>query len=159
MINTTTVFQPIDFVRHMEICVQFREDSFRASYPDGDEWRQHWDEDDYRKWIPEHAKQFPGGAQHLWLNGEIIGQLEFAYQDDWAHVNLFYLRPDKRGMGYGTVLQEFVTDFMRTRGCSSATLRVSPRNERAMKFYKKHGWQDTGPDRRYPQVHLYRIEL
>jgi hypothetical protein len=25
-------FQPIDFARHMGICVQFREDSFRVSY-------------------------------------------------------------------------------------------------------------------------------
>lgn len=151
--------QPIDFVRHMDICVRFREDSFRVSYPDGDEWRQHWDETDYRHWIVEHAAKFVGGAQHLWCSGEIIGQLEFAYQDDWGHVNLFYLRPDKRGLGYGALLQEFVTDFLRAQGCTSATLRVSPRNGRAMSFYKKHGWQDTGPDERYTQVHLYRLEL
>lgn len=152
-------FQPVDFARHMGICVQFREDSFRASYPDGEEWRQHWDERDYRQWIVEHAAKFPGGAQHLWCYGEIIGQLEFTYKNDGGHVNLFYLRPDMRGLGYGALLQEFVTDFLRAKGCLSVTLRVSPRNQRAIGFYKKLGWQDTGPDERYPQVHLYRLKL
>lgn len=159
MIDIKPDFQPIDFARHMEICVQFREDSFRVSYPDGDDWRQYWDEADYRKWILEHAQRFNGGAQHLWENGEIIGQLEFAYQDDWGHVNLFYLRPDKRGLGYGPLLHEHVVAFLRSKECSSVTLRVSPNNERAIRFYKKHGWMDTGPDARYPQVHLYRLEL
>ena len=52
-------FKPIDFARHMRICVQFREDSFRVSYPNGEEWRQHWDEADYRQWIVEHAANSP----------------------------------------------------------------------------------------------------
>lgn len=86
IIKSDAYFQHIDFSQHIDICVQFREDSFRASYPDGDEWRQHWDEADYRKWIVEHAQRFPEGAQHLWANGEIIGQLEFAYWDQRAHV-------------------------------------------------------------------------
>lgn len=159
MIDTKPSFLPIDFVRDMETCVRFREDSFRSSYPDSDEWQQHWDEADYRQWIPQHAARFPGGAQHLWSDGEIIGQLEFAYQDDWGHVNLFYLREDKRGLGYGTLLQEYVTNFLRLKGCRSATLRAGPRNKRAIRFYEKHGWRDTGPDTRYPQVHLYRLEF
>lgn len=159
MINSDTSFQLIDFSQHMDICVQFREDSFRASYPDGDEWRQYWDEADYRKWIVEHAECFAGGAQHLWVNGEIIGQLEFSYWDERAHVNLFYLRPEKRGAGYSILLQEHVSDCLRTKGCTYATLRVSPRNLRAIRFYQKHGWVDMGPDDRYPQVQLYRLEL
>lgn len=159
MINSATYFQLVDFSQHMDVCVQFREDSFRASYPDGNEWQQHWDEADYRKWIVEHAERFTDGAQHLWSNGNIIGQLEFAYWDERAHVNLFYLRPDKRGAGYGTLLQEHVTDYLRSKKCAYATLRVSPRNERAIRFYKKHGWVDTGADEQYPQVQLYRFEL
>lgn len=157
--NNKAQFKPIDFASHMHICVTFREDSFRASYPEGDEWRQHWDETEYRQWIVAHAEKFPGGAQHLWCDGEIIGQLEFSYKEGWAHINLFYLRPDKRGLGYGTLLHQFVKNFLRDHNLMSATLRASPRNTRAIRFYQKHGWVDTGPDAHYPQVHLYRLEL
>ncbi|MBC6905344.1 GNAT family N-acetyltransferase [Saccharophagus sp. K07] len=152
-------FQPIDLARHMDICAQFREDSFRISFPENDEWRKRWNYAEYRSWLEKHVERFPEGALHLWCGEEIIGQLEFAYTDEWAHVNLFYLRPDKRGLGYGALLQRHVADFICLRGYSSATLRVTPSNERAIRFYLKHGWKDTGPDEQYPEVHLFRIDF
>lgn len=152
-------FQRVNFARHMDICVQFRKDSFQASYPDSDEWTEYWDEPDYRNWIIEHARRFPDGVLHLIQDGDIIGQLEFSYGESNGHVNLFYLRPDVRGTGYGDVLQRHVKDVLRAKGCRSATLRVSPNNRRAMRFYEKHGWTDCGADSKYPQVHLYQIDL
>ena len=152
-------FQRIDFARHLDICVKFREDSFQASYPDSEEWVEHWDESEYREWIVEHARRFPDGALHLTVNGNIIGQLEFGYSGTNGHVNLFYLRPDARGSGYGEILQSHVKDVLRSKGCRTASLRVSPKNQRAIRYYAKHKWVDCGPDSKYPQVHLYQTDL
>jgi GNAT superfamily N-acetyltransferase len=152
-------FQRINFARDMDVCVKFREDSFRASYPGSNEWKLHWDEADYRSWILEHARRFPDGALHLIDKDDIIGQLEFRYGEANGHVNLFYLRPDVRGAGYGEVLQTHVKNVLRAKGCLTATLRVSPKNQRAVRFYVKHGWTDCGPDSQSPQVNLYRINL
>ncbi len=152
-------FQHINFSKSMELCVQFRRDSFQSSFPGTDEWKRHWDEGEYRRWIIEHAAKFPDGVLHAVDGEEIIGQLEFAYPEDVGHVNLFYLKPDMRGVGHGAALQEHAASILRAKGCSAATLRVSPTNERAVRFYTRHGWVGLGPDPKYPQVHVYRIQL
>ncbi|WP_027328741.1 GNAT family N-acetyltransferase [Marinimicrobium agarilyticum] len=139
--------------------MRFRQDSFEISFPDTDTWKTHWNEEDYRAWLVDHATRFPDGVLHVIHDGTIIGQLEFSYPGDIAHVNLFYLKPTMRGLGLGFALQEHVTSTLRSKGCCAATLRVSPTNQSAVKFYTKHGWKNLGPDPKYPQVHVYRIEL
>lgn len=152
-------FRNIDFDNDMELCLDFRRDSYQASFPNSDKWKALWNESQYRSWIMEHAKRFPGGALHVWEGTEIIGQLEFAWFEESGHVNLYYLRSDKRGVGYGTLLQTRVASTLREKGCKTATLRVNPRNLRAVNFYLKHGWLDCGPDRNYDSVRVFRINL
>lgn len=152
-------FQHINFKESLDLCVQFRRDSFESSFPGSDEWKKYWDEEAYRRWIVEYAAKFPDGVLHAVDGEEIIGQLEFAYGGDVGHVNLFYLKPAMRGMGHGGALHAHVASVLRSKGCVAATLRVSPTNERAVSFYIKHGWRDLGPDRNYPQVHVFRVEL
>lgn len=152
-------FQRVNLDESMDLCVQFREDSFEVSFPGDETWKKHWDKEDYRRWIVEYAAKFPDGVLHAIYDGEIIGQLEFSYADDTGHVNLSYLKPAVRGRGFGGALQEQVVSTLQSKGCCAATLRVSPTNERAIKFYAKHGWIDLGPDQKHPQVHVYKIEL
>jgi RimJ/RimL family protein N-acetyltransferase len=152
-------FRPIDLARDLELCVEFRRDSYQSSFTDPTEWKKYWNEAEYRNWIFNHSKKFPEGVFHLFVDSKIVGQLEFAYFGKGGHVNLYYLHPDYRGKGYGDLLQEKVISVLKEKGCKTATLRVSPQNIRAIRFYLKHGWTDCGPDKNYDYVHLFQINL
>lgn len=147
----------MDLNSHKELCIELREDSFRVSFPDS--WRKHWDADGYSNWIEKHAEKYPDGALHVWHRGRIIGQLEFSYSADNGHVNLYYLVPEYRGKGYGILCHEHVANTLIKSGCKTATLRVSPENSRAIKFYEKLGWSDLGIEPDYGNVHKFAINL
>src|SRR5688572_28719933 len=121
-----TEFQKIDLKKNIDLCVEFRRDSYQSSFSDPDEWKKYWNEGEYRKWILEHSKKFPEGLLHFFVDSEIVGQLEFAYMGESGHVNLYYLHPDHRGKGYGDLLQKKVVSILNQKGCKTATLRVSP---------------------------------
>lgn len=150
-------FRRIDFKKHKDLCVELREDSFRASFPES--WREHWDVKGYNDWIEGYAQQNPDGVLHVWHRDKIIGQLEFSYSADNGHVNLYYLVPSFRRKGYGAICHEHVANTMRRNGCKTATLRVSPENPRAIAFYKKLGWVDLGLDQERGNVHTFTINL
>lgn len=152
-------FLKIDFEKDIEKCVEFRRDSYVASFPDSDEWQNYWNEDSYRLSIVSHADKFPDGLWHIWLKDQLIGQLEFTYSENHGHVNLFYLRPENRGTGVSSLVHSFVLEALRSKACKTATLRVTPMNIRARRYYEKLGWIDKGIDSNYNYVHLYSINL
>jgi RimJ/RimL family protein N-acetyltransferase len=152
-------FVKINFQAHMKECVRFREDSFKASFPESDEWKRYWNEAEYRAWIVGYAKQYPNGVLHIWREEDLIGQLEFSYTVKTGHINLYYLRPGYRGRGYGVIAHAHVVRTLLNHGCKTATLRVSPTNTRAIAFYKNIGWMDLGQDPKYSHVHKFTIDL
>lgn len=152
-------YTKIDLDNNLDKCAEFRKDSYIASFPNSDDWMQYWNEEAYRDSLRKHADLFPDGLWHVWLRGELIGQLEFAYKERHGHINLFYLRPEFQGQGYSSNLHEHVIGILRSHDCQTATLRVTPQNTRAMKNYEKHGWEDKGIDSHYDYVHLYFKDL
>lgn len=143
----------------METCVSFREDSYRASFPGSAEWKKHWHEQQYRKWIIDHANMFPDGAVHIWRQEALIGQLEFAYVAGLGHVNLYYLIAEERGKGLGQQAHAYVVKKLAEHGCKTARLRVSPANLQAVKFYERLGWVNGGQDPHCVYVDVYEINL
>jgi GNAT superfamily N-acetyltransferase len=55
-----------------------------------------------------------------------------------------YLAPDVWRRGIGTQLHAAALDRLRSRGFTHAGLWVLDTNERALRFYLRHGWTDTG---------------
>ncbi|HEX6359011.1 GNAT family N-acetyltransferase [Actinophytocola sp.] len=55
-----------------------------------------------------------------------------------------YLTPDVWRRGIGTQLHAAALDRLRSSGFSHAGLWVLDTNERALRFYLRHGWTDTG---------------
>jgi GNAT superfamily N-acetyltransferase len=55
-----------------------------------------------------------------------------------------YLDPDSWGRGIGARLHTAVLDRLRGCGFTSAGLWILDGNERARRFYLRHGWIDTG---------------
>lgn len=55
-----------------------------------------------------------------------------------------YLDPDVWRQGIGTRLHAAALDRLRSCGFTHAGLWVLDTNERALRFYRRHGWTDTG---------------
>ncbi|QYN35313.1 GNAT family N-acetyltransferase [Pseudonocardia sp. DSM 110487] len=55
-----------------------------------------------------------------------------------------YLDPDVWGRGIGTQLHTAALDRLRSCGFTHAGLWVLDTNERALRFYDRHGWAETG---------------
>lgn len=152
-------FRKVNITDDIDTCIEFRKDSYVSSFPDSDDWKDHWDEKQYVSWLKKHITEFPDGVWHIWNDTEIIGQLEFAYLGENGHVNLYYLTAANRGKGYSGALQKHVVSVLRKKGCLFAFLRVSPTNKRARNYYEKHRWQDCGIDEKHNYVRLYKLNL
>jgi ribosomal protein S18 acetylase RimI-like enzyme len=152
-------FREIDLDRDAEICIQFRADSFVESFGSAERFYRAAGDGakDYLEGLRAKNREWPGSCVHAWLDDRIVGQIEARREgtdSSRAHVLLYYLRPELRGLGLGEQLDAYVIRLCRAAGVSAATLRVSPTNSRAMAFYRKQGWHDRGPDPEHLEVHI-----
>jgi len=135
------LFRNIDLPRDSETIIKFRRDSYIISF--GDE-RLFGDNLSYLKKITERLLKFPGGLVIVEADGEPVGQVELQIKQvenkDIGYVNLFYLIPEFRGKGYGLHLIKYAEDFFSQYNMKEYQLRVSPTNKSAVRFYKKHGF-------------------
>ncbi len=141
-------FLPINLDLHSELCIKFRADSYFESFgTDKPFWGDDGEGDKhYLNWLRTRSEK-RYGIFHVWLNQEIVGQLELGERksdDDFGYVNLYYLVPEWRGQGLSSQLDRFAMNFLKSLGFSKVKLAVSPTNPRAIQFYKKNGWQDLG---------------
>jgi ribosomal protein S18 acetylase RimI-like enzyme len=60
---------------------------------------------------------------------------------------LIYLDPGVWHRGVGTRLHGAALDRLRSCGFTRAGLWVLDTNDRALRFYRRHGWSDTGRSR------------
>lgn len=71
-------------------------------------------------------------------------QLDPAASRRAGHVAFLYLLPEFRGQGLGIQLVGQAVSFFRARGKSRLELAVSPANGRALAFYRRYGFAETG---------------
>lgn len=156
-------FLPIDFAKHSQLAIAFREDSYVASFGDA----KLFHEDDglgaqkYLAWLKNKAQADPGSVVHVWRGNQIIGQMELGrFKDDHSrgYVNLFYLKPEFRGAGYSRELHWYMVDYMKKKGFDKVMLSVSPTNVRAIRYYEKNGWKDLGRRPGRNEVHLMELD-
>jgi ribosomal protein S18 acetylase RimI-like enzyme len=161
---TSLRFLPIDIKQDFETCVFMRRMAFCASFESGDaRFEEEYGPEShlYRQKLQELMAVDPAGFVHVWRREEIVGQLEMRLLQNKGigYIHLFALRPDVQGQGYGDALQEFASSFFRERGVDRVQLSVSPRNQRALAYYRKHGWRDCGLRPGFPEVHLMELSL
>lgn len=139
-------FINIDLDKHRDIVTKFRKDSFVVSFGDTSEF----DEEGYLHWLEEKKTRYPDGFALVEEGGKIIGQLELSIRKyrnrTIGYINLYYLIPEKRGKGLGKELHKYVERFFRSNNVNEYHLRVSPANIFAIKFYKKIGMKEVGPE-------------
>lgn len=73
-----------------------------------------------------------------------------------GHISLFYLDPDKRGLGLGAQLLGETVSIARGGGKTGLSLRVFHQNLPALAFYQKMGFSVCGSEQGYfgPLVHM-----
>ncbi len=74
-----------------------------------------------------------------------------AYRD-WGEIISFYTHPEERGKGYGGILFEEAVGRLRALGFQKQFVFVLQENERARRFYARHGfaWDGTHADIPFP---------
>jgi GNAT superfamily N-acetyltransferase len=82
------------------------------------------------------ADRASGGLSGYAVVLEIL--FTFDLRPTWILKELF-VAEDSRGQQVGTALMEAVIAHARTRGCGRLQWLVLPQNERAKRFYRKHG--------------------
>lgn len=133
-------FIPIDLSKHKEYVIPFRRDSFIVSFGTD---KGFGDENNYLEWLQQQSEKNSKGFVLVVDNEMPIGQLELTVKEykgkEIGYVNLYYLIPEKRGMGLGSLLHEYAIRFFKNNNVSEYHLRVSPTNKTAIAFYKKNG--------------------
>ena len=153
-------FRTIELPREADVCVRFWRDAYVCSFDDPDRYRTRTD-DEYLIWLADLIAEIPQGCVHLLRNGEIAGQVVVNPRagNPVGYVNLFYVVPAMRGTGAGDALHEYVVAVSASMGIGKLQLSVSPSNERAFRYYCKHGWVDLGPDPKHEEVHRMELSL
>lgn len=149
-------FKKIDLDQHAQLCVQHRWDAFSESFgADSSQWPEVFHPQDYLRWLEKKSQKSSQGFLHLWLNQQIVGQLEMGLrrsQPHIGHLHFFYLCPAFRGKGLAPLAHQYVKDFFLSQQMKKSQLFVSEKNQRAISFYLKMGWQDQGPRPEFPQL-------
>jgi RimJ/RimL family protein N-acetyltransferase len=140
--------EPIDLSRHARTCIDFRRDSFHASFGthEGCDAEMGADGAIYLDKLARRMAQVPEGNSHVWHGERIIGQTEMRLADEpnMGYVNLFYLLPEWRRHGLGWRLHQHALDVFRDRGMRAVRLSVSRTNAPAIAFYRRVGWRRVG---------------
>ena len=138
-------FEPIDTNKHRKYIIPFRRDSFIVSFGTDKDFEN---EKEYLDWVKTKSSEFPDGFVIVWEDETPIGQLELTIKEykgnKIGYVNLYYLIPEKRGLGLGKELHQYALQFFKKYGVNEYHLRVSPNNQYALAFYRKNGMQELG---------------
>ncbi|MCF3944726.1 GNAT family N-acetyltransferase [Oceanobacillus alkalisoli] len=136
----------LDSEKHREIVTKFRRDSFEVSFGDGFDF----DEEDYLHWLKEKIADYPKGFVLVKKNNNYVGQLELSVRQyegkDIGYVHLYYLTSVERGKSIGQELHDYARQFFKANNIKEFHLRVSPTNIFAIKFYRKIGMNEIGPE-------------
>lgn len=73
--------------------------------------------------------------------GDVAGFIRIVGEE----LDQFYVAPALIGSGVAGPLLAAAEDLMRGRGVSAAFLIAAVGNDRALRFYEKHGWTNCGP--------------
>lgn len=74
--------------------------------------------------------------------GQILGFVRLKGNE----LDQFYVAPDKIGQGVAKKLMSAAENKLRERGVSKASLFATVGNDRAIRFYEKHGWTNAGQE-------------
>ncbi|MET3698707.1 acetyltransferase (GNAT) family protein [Bacillus oleivorans] len=118
-------FETINLQIERDKVLEFRKDSFKESFGDSSDFKEH----EYLTWLTGQIEEFPDGFVMVKEAGNTVGQLELSskfYQGkDIGYVHLFYLVAKKRGIGLGRELYAYACEFFKKNKVEEFHLRDS----------------------------------
>jgi ribosomal protein S18 acetylase RimI-like enzyme len=98
----------------------------------------------YLRWLRDKVEEFPDGFVLAYQGEQCVGQLELQvpYGLEAGYVNLYYVTPPFRGLGYGRRMHaEYAERYFTSWEARRIELHVSPTNERAVRFYLRMNYR------------------
>ncbi|MDB5329202.1 MAG: family N-acetyltransferase [Phycisphaerales bacterium] len=97
----------------------------------------------YLSWLRAKVEEFPEGFVLAYLGDRCVGhlELEVPYGLPTGYVNLYYVLPEFRRQGLGTLMHLYAEKYFRSWEASCIELHVSPTNRAAMQFYRRLGYR------------------
>lgn len=108
--------------------------------PEGARRRERWDEFHHDPRGTELIAEVDGAAAGWAAIGPSVDE-EFP---EHGQVYAIYALPHHWGAGVGHALMDASEQFLRTAGFTHAVLWYLDGNDRAARFYERHGWYDDG---------------
>lgn len=138
-LSPSLTLRTIDPVADADLCAANHYDACVASFGQSPAYEGR---DAYLRWLREKVEEFPDGFVLAHLDGRFVGQVELQvpYGKPVGYVNLFYVAPGMRGLGYGRQLHAYAERYFRSWEADRSELHVSPRNIRAIRFYRQLGY-------------------
>lgn len=100
----------------------------------------------YLSWLRAKVQEFPEGCVLAMLGDTCVGQMEL--EVPWGlttgYVNLYYVTPRFRRMGFGRRMHDYAEQYFRNWEADKIELHVSPTNRAAMRFYNALGYRPIG---------------
>jgi ribosomal protein S18 acetylase RimI-like enzyme len=101
-------------------------------------------EDDWRERLaPDASPHFVTVDDSGTPTGMVVGALD-ADNPSVAHLFAMWVDPHARGLGTADALVAEVVRWATAQGCAELHLRVTERNERAERMYRRNGFERTG---------------
>ena len=153
-------FKSVNLEQHFDFCVEARKDAYLCSFETYDGFSGFLD--GYRERVLERLARPEWFYIHVWVNGDIAGQLEFrsvSSEHYTGYVHLLYLKPEYRGIGLAQSLHDYFVNALLVAGCVRAVLSVSRKNLRAMKFYQRNGWEFVRANPKHAVTDFYQLTL
>jgi GNAT superfamily N-acetyltransferase len=151
---------PIDIDANFSHCIEFSRDAYFCNVGTYDNYEN--DVVAYEDRIRQAAIENNCYYYHIWCGDELIGQLEFSTTSDLpetGYVHLIYVVAKYRGLGVSMLAQGFIIETLITKNCVSAILSVSRLNKRAIKHFKRFGWQYLKPNPKDEVTDFYLCQL
>jgi len=105
-----------------------------------------WSESLVEEMLSDALKEQPDGVFVAEINGEVVGFAIVMYRNwfDIAYLDYIQVKTKWLNKGIGHKLIEKCMDWAREKGARIVYTETGKDNERAIKFYQKHGFQITG---------------
>ena len=152
----------IRYTAHGYYDIQKTADGFSFSYQPFEKSKEMGFEDSlFGDWL--EAPVAYGAFEDDALIGFAEGSPE-SWNNRWRISNIAVFQPHRRHLGIGTRLINMMLDTAQKSGARMAVLETQSCNERAISFYKKHGFEIIGLDlyaytNTDPDRHEIRIEM
>ena len=142
--------RPIDVARDGVLMIAYAKDLFAISFGTPRKFVEQFGDDGaaYLHWINEKQVIAPANAALVLVGSEPVGMVVVGpWPEDLSvgYVYHCYLQPNARGLGLATALDAYAAERLTCCEHRKARLSVDKTNDRALRFYRKHGWLDVGP--------------